>query len=128
MNIETIEKNGKTAAVIRGGSDDRMITDVRSALDLMVSVDYQYSTNLVAIAKELICDDFFVLSTGLAGEILQKLINYGFKIAVYGDFSGYTSKPLHDFIYESNNGHDHFFVTSEEEAVERLTIGNQADE
>ena len=124
MNIETIEKNGKTAAVIRGGSDERMITDVQSALDFMVSVDYQYSTNLVAIAKELICDDFFVLSTGLAGEILQKLINYGFKIAVYGDFSGYTSKPLHDF----NNGHDHFFVTSEEEAVERLTIGNQADE
>lgn len=101
-----------------------MITDVRSALDLMVSVDYQYSTNLVAIAKELICDDFFVLSTGLAGEILQKLINYGFKMAVYGDFSGYTSKPLHDFIYESNNGHYHFFVTSEEEAVERLTAGD----
>ena len=124
MNIETIEKNGKTAAVIRGGSDERMITDVRSALDLMVSVDYQYSTNLVAIAKELICDDFFVLSTGLAGEILQKLINYGFKIAVYGDFSRYTSKPLHDFIYESNHGHDHFFVTSEEEAVERLTAGD----
>ena len=124
MNIETIEKNGKTAAVIRGGSDERMITDVRSALDLMVSVDYQYSTNLVAIAKELICDDFFVLSTGLAGEILQKLINYGFKIAVYGDFSRYTSKPLHDFIYESNNGHDHLFVTSEEEAVERLTAGD----
>lgn len=124
MKIETIEKNGKTAAVIRGGSDERMITDVRSALDLMVSVDYQYSTNLVAIAKELICDDFFVLSTGLAGEILQKLINYGFKIAVYGDFSRYTSKPLHDFIYESNNGHDHFFVTSEEEAVERLTAGD----
>ena len=124
MNIETNEKNGKTAAVIRGGSDERMITDVRSALDLMVSVDYQYSTNLVAIAKELICDDFFVLSTGLAGEILQKLINYGFKMAVYGDFSGYTSKPLHDFIYESNNGHYHFFVTSEEEAVERLTAGD----
>lgn len=121
MNIETIEKNGKTAAVIRGGSDERMITDVRSALDLMVSVDYQYSTNLVAIAKELICDDFFVLSTGLAGEILQKLINYGFKIAVYGDFSRYTSKPLHDFIYESNNSHDHFFVKDEEEAVCRLT-------
>lgn len=121
MNIETIEKNCKTAAVIRGGSDERVITDVRSALDLMVSVDYQYFTNLVAIAKELICDDFFVLSTGLAGEILQKLINYGFKIAVYGDFSGYTSKPLHDFIYESNNGHDHFFVKDEEEAVCRLT-------
>lgn len=121
MIIETIEKNGKTVAVIRGDNNEKVITDVQSALDLMVSVDYQYSTNLVAIAKELICDDFFVLSSGLAGEILQKLVNYGFRIAVYGDFSGYSSKPLHDFIYESNNGHDHFFVNSEEEAVERVT-------
>ena len=120
MKIETIEKNGKTAAVIRGGSDERVITDVQSALDLMVSVDYQYSTNLVAIAKELICDDFFVLSSGLAGEILQKLINYGFRIAVYGDFSGYTSKPLHDFIYESNQGRDFFFVATQEEALKAL--------
>jgi hypothetical protein len=41
-------------------------------------------------------------------------------MAIYGDFSVYTSKPLHDFIYESNNGHDFFFVPTEEEAVNKL--------
>ena len=69
----------------------------------------------------LITEDFFVLSTGLAGEILQKFVNYGGRIAIYSDYSHYTSKPLKDFIYESNNGKDVFFVSSLEEAVEKLT-------
>ncbi|RAZ93497.1 DUF4180 domain-containing protein, partial [Klebsiella oxytoca] len=30
------------------------------------------------------------------------------------------SKPLKDFIYESNNGKDIFFTASKEEAAERL--------
>lgn len=50
----------------------------------------------MVVAKELIVEDFFVLSRGLAGEILQKFINYGGRIAIYGDFSVYTSKPLQD--------------------------------
>ncbi len=38
------------------------------------------------------------------------MINYGGRIGVYGDYSHYTSKPLHDFIYESNKGHDVFLL------------------
>ena len=73
------------------------------------------------IKKELIIDEFFVLSNGLAGEILQKYINYHGRIAVYGDYSRYTSKPLKDFIYESNQGKDIFFVATLEEAIDMLT-------
>lgn len=58
--------------------------------------------------------------TQLAGEILQKCSNYRIKLAIYGDYSGYTSKPLHDFIYESNLGNDFFFVSAREEALEQL--------
>ncbi len=61
-----------------------------------------------------------MLSKGLAGEILQKFINYQVKFAIYGDYSKYTSKPLKDFIYESNNGKDIFFVENEEEAMDKL--------
>lgn len=74
----------------------------------------------IAISKELVSDDFFVLSSGLAGEILQKYVNCQMKLAIYGDFSGYTSKPLHDFIYESNKGRDFFFAGTREEAIDRL--------
>lgn len=49
------------------------------------------------------------------------IINYHVKFAVYGDFSVYTSKPLQDFIYESNNGKDIFFARDEDDAVDRLS-------
>ena len=81
---------------------------------------YEVGTKNIAISKSLICDDFFILSSGFAGEMLQKYINYGGRIAIYGDYSHYTSKPLHDFIYESNKGSDVFFVTTLDEAVEKL--------
>ena len=47
-------------------------------------------------------------------------MNYRVKMAVYGDYSRYTSKPLHDFIYESNQGNDFVFVATKEEAAEKL--------
>lgn len=56
----------------------------------------------------------------IAGDILQKFVNYGIKLAIFGDFSRYTSKPLKDFIYECNQGQDVFFAKDETEAVEML--------
>lgn len=119
MKIRKIEKNGMICAVVQSG--EKVITDAQSALDLLMTAKYEAGTKNIAIDKELIAEDFFVLSTGLAGEILQKYINYGGRIAIYGDFSHYTSKPLKDFIYESNKGHDVFFLQTEAEAVDMLT-------
>lgn len=118
MNIEKIEKNGIVCAVVC--SDEIVITDSQSALDLLMTAKYNVGTKNIVIDKKLIKEDFFILSSGLAGEILQKYVNYEGRIAIYGDYSQYTSKPLHDFIYESNKGHDIFFTTSKDEAVEYL--------
>lgn len=118
MNFEKIIKNNITVAEV--SSDMPLITDVQSALDVLMSAKYDVGTKNIVIDKKLIVEDFFVLSTGLAGEILQKYINYGGRIAIYGDYSHYTSKPLKDFIYESNKGKDVFFVATKEEAVEKL--------
>lgn len=119
MAITKIEKNGIICAVIN--SDDTVITDVQSALDVLMTAKYDAGTKNIVISKKLIVEDFFILSSGLAGEVLQKYINYGGRIAVYGDYSHYTSKPLHDFIYESNKGKDVFFVATEDKAIEMLT-------
>jgi len=118
MTIEKVEKNGRVCAVVH--SNETVITDSQSALDLLMTTKYEAGTKNIVIDKKLITEDFFILSSGLAGEILQKYINYGGRIAIYGDYSHYTSKPLHDFIYESNKGHDVFFVTTEDEAVDCL--------
>ncbi len=118
MDIEKIVKNGTTCAVVR--SDEIVISDPQSALDLLMTAKYDLGTKDIVIGKELIKEEFFRLSSGLAGDILQKYINYGGRIAIYGDYSHYTSKPLHDFIYESNQGHDVFFAATEDEAIDYL--------
>ena len=118
MNIETLKKNGLKMAIVT--SDEPIITDPQSALDLAMTVKYETGCTNIAINKEAIVGDFFVLSTRLAGEVLQKFTNYGVRLAIFGDFSKYTSKPLKDFIYESNQGKDFFFLPTKEEAVQRL--------
>ncbi len=119
MNFRTVTRNAAVCAVVE--SDTVAITDTQSALDILMSAKYEAGTKNIAIDKRLITEDFFILSTRLAGEILQKYINYGGRIAIYGDFSCYTSKPLRDFIYESNKGTDVFFVATEDEAIRMLT-------
>ena len=118
MNIEIITVNGTDIAVV--SSDGKLISDAQTALDLAMTVKYETGAEKIVIDKNLICGDFFILSTGIAGEILQKFINYHVKAAVYGDYSHYTSKPLKDFIYESNNGKDFFFVSTKDEAIQKL--------
>lgn len=118
MKLETIKENGVLIAVVCG--QEKLITDTQAALDLAMTVKYETGAQRLAIPKRLAAEEFFILSSGMAGEILQKYINYQIKMAVWGDFSRYTSKPLHDFIYESNQGRDFFFVDTREEAVSRL--------
>lgn len=118
MKIEQLFRQGVNIALIN--SPDLLISDSQSALDLAMSAKYSANAERIVLAKHNICEDFFVLSSGLAGEILQKFINYQIKVAIYGDYAHYTSKPLHDFIYESNQGQNVFFVSSQEEAIEKL--------
>lgn len=118
MQIESIQENGVQIAVVTG--EEKLVTDTASALELALSARYETGADRIAIDKNVIAEEFFVLSTGMAGEILQKFINYHIKAAIWGDYSRYTSKPLRDFIYESNHGRDFFFVETKEEAVRKL--------
>ena len=119
MQLSKIEKNGVICAVV--DDNELVITDAQSALDVLMSAKYDIGTKNIVIDKKLIIEDFFILSRGLAGEILQKYVNYGGRIAIYGDYSHYTSKPLKDFIYESNKGKDVFFVATKDESIEYLS-------
>lgn len=119
MVLEKLVVNGTNLVVVSG--EEIAITDGQSALDTVMSIKYETGAEKIIFDKKIISEDFFVLSTGVAGEILQKFINYHIKAAVYGDFSHYTSKALRDFIYESNHGHDFFFVATKEEAIKCLS-------
>ena len=66
MLIEKLYLKDKTVAVVTG--EEKVITDAQSALDLIMTARYETGTNLIAVDKEAITEDFFVLSRGLAGE------------------------------------------------------------
>lgn len=120
MEINIIIENDVEIASI--SSSELVITDIQSALDLIGTVHYETGCDRILLSKATICEEFFDLRTKIAGEILQKFVIYQMKVAVYGDFSVYTSKSLKDFIYESNNGRNIFFMNSEKEAIEKLSI------
>ena len=106
---------------IQMNSEELLIADVQSALYFIMTIKFETDCTNIAINREAIVEDFFVLSTCLAGEILQKFVNYGVRFAVYGDFSNYTSKSLNDFIYECNKGRDIYFQPDVSLAVDKLS-------
>lgn len=118
MQIQVDQQGSSSVAIIK--SDEVVIKEVQDALDLMATVSYDVGCNKLLIHKSNLTEDFFELRTKLAGDILQKYVNYGVKLAIVGDYSGYDSKSLRDFIYESNHGKQFFFVSSEQEALEAL--------
>ena len=123
MQVEYIKHGGVEIAVVTG--TEPVITDAASALDRTMTVRYETGAERTAIGKSVITEDFFIFSTGLTGEILQKWISCHIKTAVLGDCSRYTSKPLRNFIYESNQGKDLFFAETRKEALERLAGARQ---
>lgn len=118
--VETIIHNNIKIAVVH--CDAPVMGDADSALEFCLAVKYETGCDRIVVPKEAFAESFYILSTEQAGEILQKFINYHIKIGIYGDFSKYaaTSKPLRDFIYESNKGADVSFMKTAEEAVEKL--------
>lgn len=119
MQTGIVSENGRNITVIT--SDELLITDVQSALDLMATVRYETGSDRMVLNKSAIGEDFFDLSTTVAGAILQKFSNYQMKLAIVGDFSGYKSKSLKDFIYESNQGNAIFFLPDEKQAIQKLS-------
>ncbi|MGG5358788.1 MULTISPECIES: DUF4180 domain-containing protein [unclassified Enterococcus] len=119
MKVTEQSKNGQKVIIIE--ADTVLIKDSQSALDLLLSLAYEYQTNKIILLKSVITEDFFELRTKIAGDILQKCTNYHIELAVAGDYSSYTSKALKEFIYESNQSGVCFFVDTPEKGLDLLT-------
>jgi len=118
MQIYIDQKDKSKVAIVE--SSEIEISDVQEALDLMASINYTDGCDKIMINKTNITEEFFDLRTKLAGEILQKFTNYNVTIAIVGDFEGYDSKSLKDFIYECNKGKRVFFLKDKEAALHAL--------
>jgi len=118
MKTKIIKNSNGDIALIE--SNEILIYDSDTALDFIANASYQTGCRRFILSKSAIAEEFFDLSSRIAGEIIQKLINYHIKLAVIGEFDHYESKALKDFICECNNGRDIFFVPGENEAVRKF--------
>jgi len=68
--------------------------------------------------------DFFELSSGMAGQWLQMLVNYRLRFAVLGDVSAYRaqSESLDAWITECNRSHNGYFVSDWDALLARLPV------
>jgi hypothetical protein len=120
MTIEIHQINDiKIAELI---SENFIINNIEDGSSILFDLYYQDFDKII-IHEINVIPDFFDLKTGMAGEILQKFSNYRVQLAIVGDFSKYSNKSLHDFIYESNKGRQVNFVSSTSEAI-KVLAGN----
>jgi hypothetical protein len=109
-------RGGQLAELV---SDRILIAGKEDGINLVGELYYS-GYLAVVLHRKNIADTFFDLKTGIAGEVLQKFSNYRMPVAIVGDFSGFNSKSLADFIFESNKGRSVFFVDSIEVAKQKL--------
>ncbi|GLW99978.1 DUF4180 domain-containing protein [Microtetraspora sp. NBRC 16547] len=103
-------------------ADGEPLRDERDAVDL-IGEAFHHGASWVAVPADRFEDDFFRLRTRVAGEIVQKFVNYRIGIAVIGDISRHTatSTALRDFVRESNRGTHLWFVSDVDDLRDRLT-------
>lgn len=107
--------HGQEIVVI--ADNNLVVNDAQQFLEMLMNLP----SDRLILHERNIHSDFFELRTGLAGEILQKVVNYACRLGIVGDFSKYQSVALRDFIYESNKGNVVVFAASVDEAVQRLS-------
>ncbi|HEY1708731.1 MAG TPA: DUF4180 domain-containing protein [Rhizomicrobium sp.] len=98
-----------------------LLKSERDATDI-IGAAFSERCSIVMLPVERLGHDFFHLKTRIAGEMLQKFVTYGFRVAVIGDIAEHVraSDALRDFVYESNRGKHIWFVANIAELEEKL--------
>jgi hypothetical protein len=98
-----------------------MIASERDATDI-IGAAFTERPDWIAIPLTVLSQAFLDLKTGLAGAILQKFVNYGFRVVIVGDTSAEQarSKPLTDFIRETNKGKQIWFCANLDEFTAKV--------
>ncbi|WP_254602350.1 alpha/beta fold hydrolase [Burkholderia lata] len=91
------------------------------ALDL-VALAHEHEVDWVAVPADALHDDFYRLESGLAGAVLQKLVNYGVRLGVVGEIDHRLarSEALRALVRESNRGTSVWFVSNEGDLLRKL--------
>lgn len=88
----------------------------------LLSLAFAEKIELIALPVTSLEKCFFQLENRIAGEFIQKFVNYKIRLAFVGNIEKYThnSKALTDFVYESNHGKACWFIENHAELEHKL--------
>jgi hypothetical protein len=117
MPLDTI--NG--TVVLHLPAEGAPIATGQDALDV-VGEAWALDAEMVAVPAVRFDPTFFDLTSGRAGEFLQKLVNYQLRLAIIGDITAHVaaSEAFRDFVHESNRGRHVWFLAGPEDLAKRL--------
>ncbi|HEX2037329.1 MAG TPA: DUF4180 domain-containing protein [Chloroflexota bacterium] len=97
--------------VLRCAEQGRTLQSERDALELIGEAT-QHEAAVIVIPVARLGEDFFRLSTGVAGQMIQKPVTYGLRVAIVGDISRQVgqSAAWRDLVAEANRGEQFCFV------------------
>ena len=97
------------------------IAHERDAADVMGEI-FSSGATVVAIPASRLTPDFYVLRMRVAGDIIQKFVTYGVRVAILGDMTDAVAKSdaFGDFLRESNRGSQVWFVSDRAALEARL--------
>ncbi|KQQ03681.1 MULTISPECIES: DUF4180 domain-containing protein [unclassified Rathayibacter] len=96
----------------------------------LVAETYGGDVETIVVPVGRLDPEFFRLRSGIAGEFVQKLVNYRKRLVILGDITAHVSasSALHDFVVESNRGDHLWFVPGVDALDDRLRGSATADE
>ena len=115
LELEYRQVGAKSVAILVTGS----VENERHVTDLVGNASFG-GAEYVMVNAENLAPEFFDLSSGLAGTVLQKFSNYHLTLIVVGYDESMASESLRALIAESRRGGVVWFVDRTEEALVRL--------
>jgi hypothetical protein len=107
--------------VLECAREGKKIRNDRDAVDL-IGEALGIGARVISIPVERFEEDFFRLRSRIAGEIVQKFVQYRRHLVIVGDVSPYVSESsaFAAFVTEANRGGDIWFVPHRAELDQRL--------
>ena len=96
--------------------NEKQLRNYNEAVEL-IGKAFENRASLIVVPVECLDDDFFRLSTRIAGELIQKVVQYRRRLVIVGDISRHLaeSSALRAFVLEANRGKEVWFLATREE-------------
>ena len=107
--------------VLECDPNEKQLRNYNEAVEL-IGKAFEHRASLIVVPAECLDDEFFRLSTRIAGELIQKVVQYRKRLVIIGDISRHLaeSPALRAFVLEANRGKDVWFLATREELDQRL--------